>query len=185
MKKSYVFLAKGFEEIEALTVVDVMRRAGMPVEMIGPLVRDCVRGAHGVEVMADDHVSNVDLDDAEWLICPGGMPGATNLADSFVLTDMLVEHAGRGGLVAAICASPAVVLAPIGVLNGRKAVCYPGMEVDGYGVQWQPHESVVTDGNIVTGRGPASAAEFTLALVRKSLGEAAAAEVAAGMLLNM
>ncbi len=183
MKTSFVFLADGFEEIEALATVDVMRRAGMPVVTVSINATLQVTGAHGVPVFADALIGDCDLSDAEWLVCPGGMPGASNLAACQPLTDALVEHNRRGGYVAAICASPAIVLAPLGIIRGRDAVCYPGMAVDGCGVNWCEPSMVVVDANVVTGRGPAAACEFALTIVRQSLGAQASADVAQGMLI--
>lgn len=183
MKPSFVFFADGFEEIEALATVDVMRRAGMPVitVSINPTLR--VTGAHGVVVEADELIEDCDLTGAEWLICPGGMPGASNLAACEQLTQALVAHNAKGGNIAAICASPAIVLAPLGIIRNRDAVCYPGMAVDGWGVNWCEPSMVVVDANVVTGRGPAAAPEFGLAIVRQTLGAQAALQVAQGMLI--
>lgn len=184
MKKSYVFFADGFEEVEALATVDVMRRAGMPVETVSINPTHQVTGAHGVVINADVLISDCDLNDAEWLVCPGGMPGASNLAACQPLTDALVKHNNKGGKVAAICASPAIVFAPLGIINGRRAVCYPGMAVDGFGVTWCEPSMVVVDDNVVTGRGPAAAMEFGLSIVRESMGAPASLEVANGMLIS-
>ena len=181
MKSSYIFLAPGFEETEALTVVDILRRAGM--EVVTVAVNDDVKveGAHGVPVVADVLFSDVNISDPEWLICPGGMPGATNLADNSDLGTLLTDTFGRGGKIAAICAAPAVVLAPLGILDGRDATCYPGFE------QLCPravmHDTpVVVSDNLITGNGPAAAMRFALAIVRSSMGESAAREIGQGLL---
>ena len=182
MRPSYVLFADGFEEIEALTVVDVMRRAGMPVVTMSIYETPEAIGAHGVTVVADEAFDPDMLEDAEWLICPGGMPGATNLADNETLCDILKERNEKNEGIAAICASPSVILGPLGLLDGRCAVCYPGMEdgMEGADVLDQP---AVVDGNIITGKGPAAAAEFALAIVTATVGDDVAREVAAGMLL--
>lgn len=182
MKESYVFLADGFEEVEALTCVDVMRRAGMPVTTVSINEDPVVTGAHGVTVVADSVFGDNTYADAEWLVLPGGMPGAANLAAHEDLCRELEAQDGRGGKVAAICASPAIVLSPLGLLEGRDAVCYPGMEAAEGGARWRD-APVAVAGNVVTGRGPAMAAAFALALVAQSLGQSQADEVAAGMLL--
>ncbi len=181
MKTNYVFFADGFEEIEALTVVDVLRRAGMPVTTVSVTDNYQVEGAHGVTVLTDVLIDDVN-DEGGWLILPGGMPGATNLRDCEPLQRLLADHAGRNLPTAAICASPSVVLASLRLLDGRRATCYPGMELDGCGAQWMA-DMVVCDGNIVTGRGPAAATEFALAIVAKEMGKAKADEVAGGMLV--
>ena len=183
MKTSYVFLADGFEEVEALTSIDVMRRAGMPVVTVSINPGLEVTGAHGVTVLADSLWEDNDYSDAEWLALPGGIPGAPNLAAHEALCDTLVAHDERGGKVAAICASPAMVLGPLGILMDRAAVCYPGVENLVEGVKWQKTQ-VAVDGNVVTGNGPAAAAPFALTLVAQSLGRDKAEEVANGMLLD-
>lgn len=182
MKTSYVFLADGFEEVEALTCIDVMRRAAMPVVTVSINPDLAVTGAHGVTVMADSLFDDNDYSDAEWLVLPGGIPGAPNLAAHEALCDLLTAQDERGGKVGAICASPAVVLAPLGILQDRKAVCYPSMEQGIEGVNWTTG-AVAVDGNVVTGNGPAAAAPFALEMVAQSLGRGAADQVAAGMLL--
>ena len=184
MKTTFIFLADGFEEVEALTCIDVMRRAGMPVTTVSISPELGVTGAHGVTVMADSLFEDNDYTDAEWLVLPGGIPGAPNLAAHEALCDALTAQDDQGGKIGAICASPAVVLAPLGILQGRDAVCYPSMEAGIGGVRWEKG-SVAIDGNVVTGNGPAAAAPFALAMVVQSLGHDAAAQVAAGMLLPM
>lgn len=184
MNKNYIFLADGFEELEALSVVDVLRRAGMDITMVSINDTPTVTGAHGVLFVADAFFTNVDLNDADWLICPGGMPGATNLYECDALGNALRAHAADGGNIAAICAAPAVVLAQLGILDGKKATCYPGFEelAKAHGAKMQP-EAVVVDGNIVTANGPATALRFALTIVGQAAGEAKMKEVAAGMLV--
>ncbi|MDE5837843.1 MAG: DJ-1/PfpI family protein, partial [Paramuribaculum sp.] len=129
MKHSFIFLAPGFEEIEALATVDVLRRAEMTVTTVAVTAGSkTVEGAHGVKVEADIHINDADLANAEWLICPGGMPGAANLAANKKVSAALTDQFKKGGKIAAICASPAIVLEPLGILAGREATCYPGME---------------------------------------------------------
>ncbi len=184
MKTSYLFLANGFEEVEAIATVDVLRRSGMTVHTvsINPTVE--VTGAHGVVVKADMLIGDVTLtDDTDWLICPGGMPGATNLADCQPLVDMLCEHNIKDGRIAAICASPAVILEPLGILDSRRATCYPGMEPVG-GKAMMTGNPVERDANIITGNGPANTLAFALAIAAVSQGQPKADEVATGMLLK-
>ena len=129
MKESFVFLAEGFEEIEALTAIDVMRRAGMPVKTVSITSALQVCGAHGVTVNADVIFDNTLFKDPAWLVLPGGMPGATNLYNFAPLQGLLRRQVSSAdGRIAAICASPAVVLGRLGLLKGRKATCYPGFE---------------------------------------------------------
>ncbi len=181
MKTSYLFLANGFEEIEALTVVDVMRRAGMDVKTVSINQDHEVAGAHGIKVAADMLLSELDAPEAEWLIVPGGMPGSTNLHNSDKLNEMLVAHNQKGGKIAAICAAPAVVLAPLGILNDKEATCYPGFEAtcDGAIMRDAP---VIALNNLVTANGPSSAMRFALSIVANSMGDGIAQEVGSGML---
>lgn len=182
MNESYVFLADGFEEIEALTPVDVMRRAGIPVRTVSIMESKEVKGAHGVVVTADAHFSEVDFNEPAWLVLPGGMPGAQNLHDYVPLTKLLNKQAAsEEGRIAAICAAPAVVLGAEGFLRGKKATCYPGFEHLLEGAEYVK-APVVIDGKYVLAPGPAWAAVFSLAIVKEQLGIDKAAEVASGML---
>lgn len=181
MKKSYIFLANGFEDMEALGTADVMRRAGMDVRLAAVGASLEVVSAHGITVVADLLADEADLNEAEWLICPGGMPGAENLHASETVTKALVAHHDKGGNIAAICASPALVLYPLGLLDGRQATCYPGMGNNCSHAQ-MTDAGVVVDGMIITGKGPAYSIPFALAIVRESLGATKAEEVAKGLL---
>lgn len=182
MNTSFLFLAEGFEEIEALSVVDVLRRAGIPVTTVSISDSLQVKGAHNITVTADASYSKVDFSNANWLILPGGMPGASNLAAYAPLCTLLKEQKSKGGNIAAICASPAVVLAPLGVLDDKEAICYPGFE-NALSNSKLSDKPVVTDGNIITANGPASATLFGLAIVAHTLGEKAAHDIAESMLL--
>lgn len=182
MKHSFLFLADGFEEVEALATVDVLRRAEMDVKTVSINPTVAVTGAHGVTVNADCVIADVTLAaDTEWLICPGGMPGASNLAACGNLTAMLREQHARGGRIAAICASPAVVLAPLGILDGRPATCYPGFESIAAEADMTGKDVVALD-TLVTANGPANTLPFAFAIVSVSKGMQVAADVAAGML---
>ncbi len=180
MHRSYIFLAQGFEEIEALTPVDVMRRAGMDVKTVSITSSKTVVGAHGIAVEADMLFKEADFSDSEWLICPGGMPGASNLAAFAPLCDLLKVHKDK---IAAICAAPAVVLAPLGLLKDKEATCYPSFEEAcvKYGAKMVDERVVFAD-KLITGNGPSSALRFALAIVAESLGEEVAQEVGAAML---
>lgn len=181
MKTSYVFLAPGFEEIEAVAPIDILRRAGMPVKTVSIVPQNnVVIGANNVPYVADMNISELDPEvDAEWLILPGGMPGATNLLACVPLTKLLTSF---GGNIAAICASPAVVLGGLGLLNGKKATCYPGMESVAPDSVEFTGRNVERDGRFITGRGPAWAPAFAAAIVEASLGKEKADEVMTGML---
>lgn len=183
MKESFVFLAEGFEEIEALTVIDLLRRAGMPVKTISITRALQVTGAHGVTVSADLLFDNTLFKDAEWLILPGGMPGATNLYEFGPLEGLLkAQLDSESGRIAAICASPAVVLGRMGLLKNEKATCYPGFEemLEGAEVLDQP---VVVSGRFVLGNGPANAMSWALTIISETLSSQDALKVANGLLL--
>lgn len=180
MNTSYVFLAPGFEEIEALTVVDVMRRAGMDVVTVSITSTKTVMGAHGIPVVADALYEGTDFIMPEWLIIPGGMPGAKNLSEYAPLNSLLLNQA-NSGKIAAICAAPAVVLAPLGILDGKEATCYPGFEKNMPNAICRDAPVIALD-RIITANGPASALRFALAIVANSMGESVAQEVGSGML---
>lgn len=182
MNTSYLFLAAGFEEIEAIATVDILRRAGIPVKTVSITEALQVTGAHGITVKADVIYDNTLFDSPAWLILPGGLPGADNLYDFAPLQGLLENQLkSEHGRIAAICASPAVVLGQLGMLKGVRATCYPGFEEKMIGAI--PEESaVVTDGKFVTGNGPANTIKFALEIVRQSLGDNIAREVGAGML---
>lgn len=173
-------MADGFEEIEALAVVDMLRRAAMPVSMVSITDEFDVQGAHGVTIIADEVISEADFTDAEWLILPGGMPGSANLASCAPLVAMLKAHNEAGGKIAAICAAP-MVLGENGILEGKNATCYPGFEEHLKGANYTATQ-VERDGNIVTGNGPAQAIMFAAAIIEKSLGEATAKRILEGMM---
>ena len=143
-----------------------------------------VMGTHGVPVTADIMFSETDFSDAELLVLPGGLPGATNLADHAGLTELLKKQNAAGKRIAAICASPAKVFAKHGLFNGKKATCYPGLEAELTDAQ-PVDDIVVTDGNVTTSRGPATAVAFGLELARLMAGEKTAAEVSDGFLYGL
>lgn len=181
MNRSFLFLAPGFEEIEALTVVDVMRRAGMDIKTVSIVPDIMVTGAHGVPVKADMLFTDAKMDDAEWLVVPGGMPGSTNLAHYAPLGTLLKAHAAKGGKIAAICAAPAVVLGALGLLDGRECTGYPGTTDGVEKAVWRDAPVISLD-TLITGNGPAAAMRFALAIVANSMGESAAQQVGSGML---
>lgn len=183
MKESFLFLAEGFEEVEALTAVDVLRRAGMPVKTVSITSALQVKGAHGVIVSADVLYDNTMFRDAAWLILPGGLPGADNLHDYSPLIGLLRNQLeSKRGHIAAICAAPAVVLGAEGMLRGRRATCYPGFESKLLGAEYVD-APVVRDDKFVLGNGPANALLWALTIVEEELGQEKAANVANGMLV--
>ena len=182
MKKVYVFLADGFEEIEALIPIDVLRRGGVEVVTVSITDFPLVQSAHGVNVEADIMFEQADYTDADLLFLPGGMPGASNLFAHKGVCKALVDQHAAGKKVAAICASPAVVLAPLGILEGKQATCYPGME------ETLPEadatytgDLVTVDGNVTTGEGPAAAFPFAYELLSQLVNKQTADQIAEGM----
>lgn len=182
MKKSYLLLADGFEEIEALGTLDILRRAGMDVLTVSINPSFQVTGAHGVTVMADLMMED-EMGEPEWVILPGGMPGAQNLADDHRVRHMLEKQNDTEGYIAAICAAPAVVLSPLGILDGKRATCYPGFEAKCSKATVEGDRVVVLD-RIITAAGPGCAFDFGLAIVEKALGKPTADSVASAMLLK-
>lgn len=182
-RKALVFLADGFEEVEAVTPVDYLRRAGVTVITASVSGSTTVMGAHGIPVIADSLVTELP-EGAIWdvLICPGGMPGASNIAASPSACALLKAQGTAGRWIAAICASPAVVLAPLGLLRGRRFTCYPGMEDRVDGAHWSA-DGVVTDGNIITSRGAGTAGRFAAAIIGRVLSQEEADKVAGSVLL--
>lgn len=183
MKTSFIFLPDGFEEIEAITVIDILRRAGMPVKTVSITTSLQVLGAHGVMISADLLFDNTLFADAEWLILPGGMPGASNLFEFGPLGGLLKSQLkSENGKVAAICAAPAVVLGQLGLLKGESATCYPGFENLLKNAEFidQP---VVKSGKIITANGPANAMPWALTIVGETLGSTEANKIANGLLL--
>jgi len=177
--KAIIVFAEGFEEIEALTPADILRRAEVAVELVGLDGMD-VTGAHGIRVKMDRVLREREEVDA--VILPGGLPGAENLARSEKLGNVLRKQVESGKLVAAICASPGLVLGRHGIMKGRRGTCYPGFEGHfGAGATYV-EEPVVKDGNVLTSRGPGTAFAFGLALARELAGAEAADGVAGRML---
>ncbi|MGI5869209.1 MAG: DJ-1 family glyoxalase III [Kiritimatiellia bacterium] len=178
-------LASGLEEIEAITLLDVLRRGG--VAAVGVSIEDeaglDIEGSHGLGLVADEMWDEADVDSADMIVLPGGLGGMQRLAADKRVLEALRRFDAAGKFVGAICAAPAV-LQKAGVLAGRKAVCYPGMESHIEDAQVQKGVDVVRDGNIVTGRGPGAAMAFALAVLEMVAGAEARAKVAKGLLVE-
>lgn len=172
----YVFLANGFEEIEALYTVDIIRRAGLELRTVAIGGDNKVCGAHGIPVIADIRDDEFCDIMPEVVVLPGGMPGTTNLENSATVQTALSDTIKLGNLVCAICAAPSI-LGKRGYLAGKKATCFPGFEEYLEGAKIVD-ERVVCDGNIITAKGMGCAAEFALAIIEKLLGKEKADEVA-------
>lgn len=178
----YVIFAEGFEEIEGLTVVDLLRRAQIDVMMTALENDREVTGAHGIRVSMDTALKDVNLNQTRALILPGGMPGSKNLGESELLAELLKAADEKGITIGAICAAPSV-LGDIGILSGKDAVCYPGFESRLKGAKVK-YEAVAIDGNIITSRGMGTAIDFGLALITRFAGEEKAKEIAEAIIYD-
>lgn len=173
-------LADGFEEIEALATLDILRRCGLEVTTVSNTSNSLVTGAHSIPVTADCIYDSTKLLEAQAIVLPGGMPGAKNLLLNEELHKVLVALAEKDTVIAAICAAP-MVLGQHGLLVGKKATCYPGFEAQ---LTDATHLSdyIVEDGNIITGKGPAAAIEFAFAIASRFVTAEQITQVKAGML---
>jgi 4-methyl-5(b-hydroxyethyl)-thiazole monophosphate biosynthesis len=184
-KKVIVFLADGFEEVEAITPADYLRRADIEVTTISINGSQTVKGAHNIPVIADAVLAKLGaIDPAAWdgVLLPGGMPGSTNLAASTGVGTVLKAFSVAGKLICAICAAPAYVLAPLGILAGKRFTCYPGTEELVSGAKWSD-EPVVVDGNLITSRAAGTAGAFAAAIIAKLAGETKSKKIAESVLL--
>ncbi|RHJ95132.1 DJ-1 family glyoxalase III [Parabacteroides bouchesdurhonensis] len=181
MKKAYVFLATGFEEMEAIGTADVLRRGGIDAKTVSITGEKNVTGSHGMVFVADLLFAETSFSDADALILPGGMPGSTNLNAFEPLKELLLDQYRNHKIIAAICAAP-LVLGGLGLLKGRNATCYPGFEPKLIGAN-VTGGAVEVDGNVITGKGPGLVYNFALTLVAALKGEAVEEEVSAGLLL--
>lgn len=185
-KQSYIFLAPGVEEIEAMATIDALRRADIPVVAVAVDSTREIKGATGQTIVADSLISEINIDDADWLIVPGGVPGAPNLHASKAVNNMLAAHNAKGGRIASICAGPAVVLAPLGILKGKKATCYPGLgeQINANGGEYV-NEKVVSSPGLVTSEGPGTTLPFAIEIIRQTKGDKAADDTAASMIVSL
>ena len=180
MKKVIIFLAEGFEEIEAISIIDVLRRAEVSVTTVSVSKEKEVKGAHNVPVVADNLFDEVDFASFDMLVLPGGMPGAKNLQEHEGVIKQ-IEAFEKNKQVGAICAAP-MILGGMGLLKGKRATCYPGFEAELIEAKITD-EPVTVDGNITTGKGPAFAIQFALQLVETLAGKGTRNEVSNGLLL--
>lgn len=181
MGRILIPLASGFEEIEAVTNIDVLRRAGLDVITAG-IGSKTIKGDHGIKIEADTEISEVSSDDISAVVLPGGMPGAANLRDSSELLKLIRAVNEKDGLCAAVCAAP-IVLEAAGILEGKNATSYPGFGDQMDSANYR-EERVVIDGNIITGRGPGVAMEFALNIVEYLLNGKERAELEKAMLVK-
>jgi len=185
-KKAIVLLADGFEDVEAVTPIDYLQRAGIEVTTASISGSLTVTSKWGVIKMTATstlaEVTKQGTNSYDAIILPGGMPGTANLAASKETSALIKDMAANGKLICAICAAPALVLAPLGLLKGKNFTCYPNMEEKVTDGKWSG-DRVVTDGNVITSRGAGTAGEFAVAIIEKLLDKAAAQKLAETVLL--
>jgi 4-methyl-5(b-hydroxyethyl)-thiazole monophosphate biosynthesis len=175
----YIFLGNGFEEIEALSVCDILRRGGVDVKLagVGGLK---ITGGHGITVTADIQVSEIKYDRAEMLIIPGGVSGVESIERSTECSEIIKNAAQKGIPLAAICAGPRV-LAKLSLLKGKKITCYPGMEKEMTGAIADTTKATVSDGSLITGRAAGAALDFAFMLLEALKGQAVAEKIRLGI----
>lgn len=174
-----IFLAKGFEDCEAMITIDMLRRADIRVDSVSITDDPLVEASHGVRVYADTVWDHIDADAYDVLILPGGKVGTENLGAFEPLMDALVQHFRAGKLTCAICAAPSV-LGKLGILKGKHYTCFPSFRSDSYGGTYEKELSV-EDGNVITGRGMGATIEFARRIIRRIAGEETLAKVEYGM----
>ncbi len=184
-KTSYIFLAPGVEEVEATATVDALRRASIDVVTVAVGDNLQIKGATGQTLVADSLISEINADDADWIIIPGGDPGAQNLAANSELKQIVLNHFRKNGRIASICAGPAVVLAPLGVLKGKKATCYPGLgdAINSNGGKYV-EQTVVIEPGLITSEGPGTTLPFAIEIIRATKGNQVAESIETGMLVK-
>lgn len=175
MKKAVMLFAEGFEEVEALMTADLLMRGGVQVQLVSITEEMTVTGSHGIRTGMDTTIDKVDLKEQDAVIIPGGMPGTINLGESDAVAEVLKEMNRQGKLVGAICAAPSV-LGKCGILEGKKATCYPGYEEKMTGAEFV-NEMVVVDGNVVTSRGLGTSMEFGFGILELLISKEKAEEV--------
>ncbi len=176
MKKAGIFFATGYEEIEALTVVDLLRRAGIEAVCVSIDNQKSVTGSHNISVAMDMGIDEIDFDSLDIIVCPGGMPGTKNLEACETLTNKIQEFYDKDKFIAAICAAP-MIFGHMGLLKGKKASIYPDMENELIGAE-VVYDSVVKAGNVITSRGMGTAIDFGLEIIAALIGKQTADDLA-------
>lgn len=164
MKKVIIYLADGFEEIEALGTADILRRGGAEVKIVSIKNDKNLIGSNNIKIIADEIIDNINENDYDMIVFPGGMENAKSLADSEKVINIIKKFNEQGKLIASICASPAFAINKSGIAKKRKITCYPGLE-DRLKDSNYVEENAVTDGNLTTSRGPATTFEFAYKLL--------------------
>ena len=178
--KVLIHLADGFEEIEAITTIDILRRANIDTKTVS--IKDCLQviGAHGIEVRADIGFARANYEDADMIILPGGQPGSNNLAKHEGLAEKIKEQHSKGKWLAAICAAP-LVFGQMGLLEGVEAICYPSFESELKGAEISTN-TVVVSGKFITAKSPGVTMDFAIEIVKQLIGEEAAAQIEQGLI---
>lgn len=181
MKSICIFLAEGFEEMEALFPLDIMRRGGLSVKTVSVTGEKTVVSSHRVPIVADVLFEELNPEEVEMIVLPGGLPGATNLDAHEGLNDLILDFSAAHKPLAAICAAP-LVYGKRGLLKGLKATCYPGFDKYLTGAEYTGNMVEVTE-NFILGKGPGAAAEFGFTILKKYAGAEKSLEVQKGMLM--
>lgn len=179
----YILLGEGFEEVEAIAPCDILRRGGVDVQFVG-LSGNCISGGHGIRVCADITVQEMDLENMDMIVLPGGMGGVNSIRGCEEALNAVKFAWENDRFVAAICAAP-MILAELGITDGKKATCYPGLEENMGSALMQSDTATVTDGKLLTGAGPGTAIDFGLLLVSALRGEEKAKEVYDGLVYRL
>lgn len=182
MAKVYEFIAAGTEEVEALIPVDIFRRAGIETIIVSTTGSLTIETSHGVRLVADALIEDIDTSDADLLMIPGGLPGAENLCNHPLVRQAIMSQYEAGRLVAAICAGP-MIFGSLGIARGKRCTCYPGFEQYLSGATYTA-ELVTVDGNVVTGEGPAATFPYAYTLCELLAGKATADALREGMMFN-
>lgn len=175
-------MSNGYEEVEALIPVDVLRRAGVDIQMVSVTGDIMVVSAHGVSIKADALIDDIDISDADLLMIPGGLPGAENLCNHPQVREAIAKQYEAGRLVSAICAGP-MIFGSLGISKGKRCTCYPGFEDHLEGAQYT-EELVTVDGNVITGEGPAAAFPYAYTICEILCGKATAQSLRDGMMYS-
>ncbi|OQY42111.1 MAG: hypothetical protein B6227_03145 [Fusobacteriia bacterium 4572_74] len=182
MKKVALYLAKGFEEIEALTTVDILRRAKIEVDLVAVGGEIEVTGAHNITVIANALIEDLSCDTYDMMVLPGGMPGTLNLDSSEILKKQIINFNLENKYIGAICAAP-LVIGKMKFLENREVTCYPGVESQLFGAVYRNDLDVIVDGNFITSRGPGTAISFALKLVELLRGKEISENLATDLLV--
>ena len=182
MAKVYEFLSNGTEEVEALIPVDVLRRAGVEVVLVSTTGNQVINTSHGVNIVADAMIEDIDPSDADLLMIPGGLPGSVNLCNHPLVREMIKAQYDAGKLVSAICAGP-MIFGSLGISEGKRCTCYPGCE-ENLGNATYTAELVTVDGNVITGEGPAASFPYAYKLCEILCGKETAQGLMDGMMYS-